>query len=75
MSVATEVHEVISALFAQMQQLAQIPMTPVSQRNIADISSSLSSDYKVQVMAHLSLQQLRRFTQDVFRCLRHIAVS
>ncbi|KAI7789973.1 hypothetical protein IRJ41_010848 [Triplophysa rosa] len=64
----------LSAQVQQMQQLAQIPMTP-SQRNIPHVSSRLSSDYKVQVAAHLSLQQLRRFTQDVFRCLRHIAVS
>ncbi|KAA0710754.1 hypothetical protein E1301_Tti019519 [Triplophysa tibetana] len=64
----------LSTQVQQIQQLAQIPVT-VSQRNIPDISSRLSSDYIVQVAAHLSLQQLRRFTQDVFRCLRHIAVS
>lgn len=56
----------------EMQKLVQIPVT-VCKRNLPDFSSRLNSNYKVQVAAHLSLQQLNRFTQAVFRGLRHIA--
>ncbi|XP_051526808.1 LOW QUALITY PROTEIN: colony stimulating factor 3 (granulocyte) b [Myxocyprinus asiaticus] len=64
----------LSSQVQEMQQLAQIPST-VSQKAFPDLSPNLDSDYQVQVTTHLSLQQLRSFTQDVFRSLRQIAVS
>ncbi|XP_051991532.1 colony stimulating factor 3 (granulocyte) b [Xyrauchen texanus] len=64
----------LSAQVKKMQQLAQIS-SKVSQKAFPDLSPSLDSNYQVQVITHLSLQQLRSFTQDVFRSLRQIAVS
>ncbi|XP_039519185.1 colony stimulating factor 3 (granulocyte) b [Pimephales promelas] len=58
----------------EVQRLAQIP-SPESQDGFPGISLQLRSDYQVQVAAHLTLQQLRSFTQDVFRTLRHISAS
>ncbi|XP_077089856.1 colony stimulating factor 3 (granulocyte) b isoform X2 [Siphateles boraxobius] len=58
----------------EVQRLAQIP-SPESQDGFPGLSLHLRSDYQVQVAAHLTLQQLRSFTQDVFRTLRHISVS
>uniref|UniRef100_A0A672M4N4 Uncharacterized protein n=1 Tax=Sinocyclocheilus grahami TaxID=75366 RepID=A0A672M4N4_SINGR len=64
----------ITDLAAQMQQLAQTATE--SQKTVFPaLSPQLNSNYHVQVAIHLSLQQLRSFTQDVFRSLRHIAVS
>ncbi|XP_051729745.1 colony stimulating factor 3 (granulocyte) b [Ctenopharyngodon idella] len=61
----------LSAQLHEMQRLAQIPSTE-SQKAF---TLQLNSDYQVRVAAHLSLKQLRSFTQDVFRSLRHIALS
>ncbi|KAL0150851.1 hypothetical protein M9458_053770 [Cirrhinus mrigala] len=65
----------LSAQVHKMQELAQIPSTVSQKAAFAALSPRLSSDYQIQVAVHLSLQQLRHFTQDVFRSLRHIAVS
>uniref|UniRef100_A0A8C1XHU8 Colony stimulating factor 3 (granulocyte) b n=1 Tax=Cyprinus carpio TaxID=7962 RepID=A0A8C1XHU8_CYPCA len=65
----------LSAQVHQMQQLAQIPSTVSQKAAFPALSPRLSGDYQVQVAIHLSLQQLRSFTQDVFRSLRHIAAS
>ncbi|KAF4100028.1 colony stimulating factor 3 (granulocyte) b isoform X2 [Onychostoma macrolepis] len=59
----------------QMQQLAQTPSTVSQKAAFTALSPRLNSDYRVQVAIHLSLRQLRSFTQDVFRSLRHIAAS
>uniref|UniRef100_A0A9J7Y3J0 Colony stimulating factor 3 (granulocyte) b n=1 Tax=Cyprinus carpio carpio TaxID=630221 RepID=A0A9J7Y3J0_CYPCA len=64
----------LSAQVHKMQQLAQIP-TESQKTTFPAISPQLSSDYHVQVAIHLCLQQLRSFTHDVFRSLRHIAAS
>ncbi|XP_056099382.1 colony stimulating factor 3 (granulocyte) b [Rhinichthys klamathensis goyatoka] len=58
----------------EVQRLAQIP-SPESQDGFPGLALQLRSDYQVQVAAHLTLQQLRSFTQDVFRTLRHISAS
>ncbi|CAM4630177.1 unnamed protein product [Leuciscus chuanchicus] len=58
----------------KVQRLAQIP-SPESQDGFPGLSLQGRSDYQVQVAAHLTLQQLRSFTQDVFRTLRHISAS
>ncbi|XP_043090044.1 colony stimulating factor 3 (granulocyte) b [Puntigrus tetrazona] len=65
----------LSAQVQQMQELAQIPSTVSQKAVFTPLSPRLSGDYEVQVALHLSLQQLRSFTQDVFRSLRHIAAS
>lgn len=62
------------SVLVQMQQLAQIP-TESQKTTFPALSPQLNSDYRVQMAIHLCLQQLRSFTQDVFRSLRHIAVS
>uniref|UniRef100_A0A671R5K2 Uncharacterized protein n=1 Tax=Sinocyclocheilus anshuiensis TaxID=1608454 RepID=A0A671R5K2_9TELE len=62
------------AVLAQVQQLAQIPSTVSQTAAFPALSPRLSGD-QVQVAIHLSLQQLRSFTQDVLRSLRHIAAS
>uniref|UniRef100_A0A671NBU5 Colony stimulating factor 3 (granulocyte) a n=1 Tax=Sinocyclocheilus anshuiensis TaxID=1608454 RepID=A0A671NBU5_9TELE len=64
----------LSAQVQKMQQLAQ-PATESQKTAFPALSPQLNSDYHVQVAIHLSLQQLRSFTQDVFRSLRYIAVS
>uniref|UniRef100_A0A673MW85 Uncharacterized protein n=1 Tax=Sinocyclocheilus rhinocerous TaxID=307959 RepID=A0A673MW85_9TELE len=48
--------------------------SPTTKAAFPALSPRLSGD-QVQVAIHLSLQQLRSFTQDVFRSLRHIAAS
>ncbi|KAK2887363.1 hypothetical protein QQF64_013512 [Cirrhinus molitorella] len=65
----------LSAQVHEMQQLAQIPSTASQKAAFTALSSRLNSDYQIQVAVHLSLQQLRSFTQDVFRSLRYIAAS
>lgn len=65
----------LSSVLAQMQQLAQIPSTVSQKAAFTALSPRLSGDYQVQVAVHLALRQLRSFTQDVFRSLRHIAAS
>ncbi|XP_067267745.1 colony stimulating factor 3 (granulocyte) b [Chanodichthys erythropterus] len=61
----------LSAQLHEMQRLAQIPSTESKKA----FTLQLNGDYQVRVAAHLSLKQLRSFTQDVFRSLRHIALS
>ncbi|KAK7125223.1 hypothetical protein R3I94_019308 [Phoxinus phoxinus] len=58
----------------EVQRLAQIP-SPESQDGFPGLSLQRHSDFQVQVAAHLTLRQLRSFTQDVFRTLRHISAS
>ncbi|XP_067282668.1 colony stimulating factor 3 (granulocyte) b [Pseudorasbora parva] len=63
----------LSTQAQQMRGLAQIATE--SQDVVPQFSLRMDSDFRKQMAAHLSLQQLRNFTQDVIRSLRHISLS
>ncbi|KAM6957733.1 colony stimulating factor 3 (granulocyte) b [Aplochiton taeniatus] len=54
----------------KMQKLGQ--MSSVEQYQRPDLSSGLDSEFLVQVATHITLLQLRDFSQDLTRTLRHI---
>nr|XP_023676572.1 granulocyte colony-stimulating factor isoform X2 [Paramormyrops kingsleyae] len=61
----------LSAQIHKMHQLAGMEST--AQYKGSGLDSRLTGDYEVQVATHLTLAQLRDFTQDIFRSLRNMA--
>ncbi|MEQ2159997.1 hypothetical protein GOODEAATRI_029059 [Goodea atripinnis] len=62
-----------SCVHTEMQKMTQMQavVPPMS----TSVELRLPGDYDVQVAAHLTLDQLQAFSQDVARCLRSLDLS
>ncbi|XP_041859953.1 uncharacterized protein LOC121651656 [Melanotaenia boesemani] len=58
---------------AKMKKVAQLGGDASDQNHSLDLASHLQEAYKVQVMVHMTLVQLRSFCHDLIRSLRALA--